>query len=156
MTDILESVCHQGQSEAAVCMMGYPYMPWGFPGHSRMSPMPPIMSDTAPSPFPHASTSALPAVIPSSDPPEMGARNPYPEMLTFLHKLDGYDPRRKLLDYIPVFGALDYYNIDEIHKLGTVEELARIAKITHGNATYIMPEVKNEIKRVDRHCRTLA
>ncbi|KAJ6540345.1 hypothetical protein B0H19DRAFT_1239731 [Mycena capillaripes] len=136
-------------------MMGYPYMPWGLPGHSHMSPMPPIMS-AAPSSFPHASTSALPAVIPSSDPPEMGALNPYPEIPNFLHELDGYNPRRNLLDYIPVFGALDYYNIDEIHKLGTAEELVRIAKITHGNATYIMAEVKNEIKRVDRHRRTLA
>ncbi|KAF8173394.1 hypothetical protein K438DRAFT_1772200 [Mycena galopus ATCC 62051] len=136
-------------------MMGYPYMPWGFPGHSHMSPMPPI-TPTAPSPFPHASTSALPAAILSSDPPEMGAQNPYPEILTFLHKLDGYDPRRKLLDYIPVFGALDYYNIDEIQKLGKAEELVRIAKITHGNATYLMVEVKNEIKRVDRQRRTLA
>ncbi|KAJ7827209.1 hypothetical protein B0H13DRAFT_2439763 [Mycena leptocephala] len=136
-------------------MMGYPYMPWGLPGHSHMPPMPPIMS-AAQSTFPHASTSALPAVIPSSDPPEMGALNPYPEISTFLHELDGYNSRRNLLDYIPVFGALDYYNIDEIHKLGTAEELVRIAKITHGNATYIMAEVKNEIKRVDRYRRTLA
>ncbi|KAJ6475409.1 hypothetical protein C8R45DRAFT_935041 [Mycena sanguinolenta] len=36
----------------------------------------------------------------------------------------GYDPRRNLLDYIPIFGALDYYNIDEIHKLGTAEEFS--------------------------------
>jgi hypothetical protein len=136
-------------------MMGYPYMPWGLPGHSHMSQMPPIMP-AVPSPFPHASTSALPAVIPSSDPPEMGALNPYPEIPTFLQELNGYNPRRNLLDYIPVFGALDYYHIDEIHKLGTAEELVRIAKITHGNATYIMAEVKNEIKRVDRYRKTLA
>ncbi|KAJ7359449.1 hypothetical protein DFH08DRAFT_801255 [Mycena albidolilacea] len=136
-------------------MMGYPYMPWGLPGHSHMLQMPPIMP-AVPSPFPHASTSALPAVIPSSDPLEMGALNPYPEIPTFLQDLNGYNPRRNLLDYIPVFGALDYYHIDEIHKLGTAEELVWIAKITHGNATYIMAEVKNEIKRVDCYRKTLA
>jgi hypothetical protein len=138
-------------------MMGYPYMPWGLPGHPHMPSMQPIASAASPiSHAPHASTSALPAVIPSSDPPDMSALNPYPEISDFLHQLDGYDPRRKMLDYIPTFAALDYYNIDEVHRLGTAEELVRIANITHGNATYLMAQVKNEIKRVDRYRKTLA
>ncbi|KAJ6522608.1 hypothetical protein B0H19DRAFT_1277299 [Mycena capillaripes] len=138
-------------------MMGYPYMPWGLPGHPHMPSMQPIASTASPvSHAPHASTSALPIVIPSSDPPDMGALNPYPEISDFLHQLDGYDPRRNMLDYIPTFAALDYYNIDEVHRLGTAEELVRVAKITHGNATYLMAQVKNEMKRVDRYRKTLA
>ncbi|KAJ7239811.1 hypothetical protein C8J57DRAFT_1086172, partial [Mycena rebaudengoi] len=138
-------------------MMGYPYMPWGLPGHTQMPPMPPIASAISlVSHSSHASTSALPVVMPSSDPPEMGALNPYPEISTFLHELDGYAPHRNMLDYIPIFAALDYYNIDELHKLGTAEELVRVATITHGNATYLMAQVKNEIKRVDRYRATLA
>ncbi|KAJ6503837.1 hypothetical protein C8R45DRAFT_924178 [Mycena sanguinolenta] len=138
--------------------MGYPYMPWPLPGYSHMPSMEamhPIASAAAPSHAPHASTSALPAVLPSSDPPEMGALNPYPEIPDFLRRLDGYEPRRNILDYIPTFAALDYYNIDEIHRLGTVEQLVLVAKITHGNATYLMAQVKNEIKRVDRCRKTL-
>ncbi|KAJ7920123.1 hypothetical protein B0H13DRAFT_2319771 [Mycena leptocephala] len=138
-------------------MMGYPYMPWGLPGHPHMPSVQPITSGASPvSHAPHASTSALPTVIPSSDPPDMSALNPYPEISDFLHQLDGYEPRRNLLDYIPTFNALDYYNIDEVHRLGTAEELVRVAKITHGNATYLMAQVKNEIKRVDRYRKTLA
>ncbi|KAF8187306.1 hypothetical protein K438DRAFT_1834934 [Mycena galopus ATCC 62051] len=140
-------------------MMGYPYMPWGPPGHPHMPSMQPIASGASPvslSHAPHASTSALPAVIPSSDPPDMSAPNPYPEISDFLHQLNGYEPRRNMLDYIPTFAALDYYTIDEVHRLGTAEELVRVAKITHGNATYLMAQVKNEIKRVDRYRKTLA
>ncbi|KAF8148142.1 hypothetical protein K438DRAFT_1867056 [Mycena galopus ATCC 62051] len=140
-------------------MMGYPYMPWGPPGHPHMPSMQPIASGASPvslSHAPHASTSALPAVIPSSDPPDMSAPNPYPEISDFLHQLNGYEPRRNMLDYIPTFAALDYYNIDEVHRLGTAEELVWVAKITHGNATYLMAQVKNEIKRVDRYRKTLA
>ncbi|KAJ6478397.1 hypothetical protein C8R45DRAFT_1101803 [Mycena sanguinolenta] len=138
--------------------MGYPYMPWMIPGYSHtpsMEAMHPIASAAAPSHAPHASTSALPAVIPLSDPPEMGALNPYPEIPDFLRRLDGYEPRRNILNYIPMFAALDYYNIDEIHRLRTVEQLVLVAKITHGNATYLMAQVKNEIKKVDRCHKTL-
>ncbi|KAF8185362.1 hypothetical protein K438DRAFT_1766005 [Mycena galopus ATCC 62051] len=59
--------------------MGYLYMPWG---QSDMPPMPPI-TPVAPTVVPHsqdpgashASTSVLPAITPSSDPPERGLLN---------------------------------------------------------------------------------
>ncbi|KAJ7194964.1 hypothetical protein GGX14DRAFT_575965 [Mycena pura] len=136
----------------------YPYMPWGMPGGlpHALPPIATVPHVDASADTPRASGSRLPADVLSSDPPDMGALNPYPDISIFLRELDGREPRRKLLDYISVFDALDFYNIDEIQNLGTADELVRVAQITEGNAKYIMAQVKNEMKRIDRHRRTLS
>ncbi|KAJ7189360.1 hypothetical protein GGX14DRAFT_383315, partial [Mycena pura] len=135
----------------------YGMMPWTMPGmHPFGNPATPVM------PMPHAdaplasgSKSKLPAVFPSSDPPDMGAINPYPEINEFIHQLDGYQPKRHLLDYITKFDELDFFNIDEIAKLGTAAELSRVTGISLGNSTYIMEQVKAGMKRVDRAKREM-
>ncbi|KAJ7125826.1 hypothetical protein C8R43DRAFT_958294 [Mycena crocata] len=134
-------------------MPPYPYMPY-------MPPMPPVeanpashaRSTAAPSRSSHASTSALP----SSDPPDMGALNPYPEIPDFLRELDGYEPRRQLLDHICTFEQLDFYHIDEIADIGTAAALVDLTKMTLGNAKFVLGKVKDEMKRVDRYRRSLA
>ncbi|KAJ7749452.1 hypothetical protein B0H16DRAFT_1725099 [Mycena metata] len=103
-----------------------------------------------PQPPSRASGSKLEPAFPSSDPPEMGAINPYPEIVDFLHELDGYQPRRNLLNCILLFEELDFYNIDEIAKLKTPQQLTTVVQLSLGNATYIMEPVKAEMKRVDR------
>ncbi|KAJ7763530.1 hypothetical protein DFH07DRAFT_956341 [Mycena maculata] len=140
--------------------------PFPFPAYMGMMPFP--MPDMQPfgnlstpvTPTPHpkaprASTSKRSPALPSSDPPDMGAVNPYPDISEFLHQLDGYQPRRHLLDSIPRFEELDFYNIDEIAKLGTAEKLSSVAGISLGNSTYILEQVRGEMKRVNRARRDL-
>jgi hypothetical protein len=86
----------------------------------------------------------------------MAAANPYPEISDFLNKLNDLQPRRQLLKCIPKFDELDFYNIDELVKLGPAAELAQITSISLGNATYILEKVKGEIKRIDREIKLKA
>lgn len=139
-------------------MNPYGMMPWGMPGMSApFAGYPATPNNPAQqSQHPQASGSILAPAFPSSDPPDMGAINPYPEIIDFLHQLDGYQPRRELLTCISQFDNLDFFNIDEIAKLQTPQELARVAEISLGNATYIMEQVKGEMKRVDRARALLA
>jgi hypothetical protein len=133
-------------------MNPYGMMPWAMPTMPNLfqgNPMTPITPTPAP-PVAQASGSRTSPAFPSSDPPDMGAVSPYPEITDFLHELDGYQSRRRLLDYVTIFDELDFYNIDEIAKLKTAQELVKVAKISLGNATYIMDQVKAEMKRVDR------
>ncbi|KAJ7737416.1 hypothetical protein DFH07DRAFT_966471 [Mycena maculata] len=131
-------------------MNPYGMMPFPMPG---MQPFGNLSTPVTPTPHPkapRASTSKRSPALPSSDPPDMGAVNPYPDINEFLHQLDGYQPRRHLLDSIPRFEELDFYNIDEIAKLGTAEKLSSVARISLGNSTYILEQVRGEMKRVDR------
>ncbi|KAJ7661962.1 hypothetical protein DFH06DRAFT_362923 [Mycena polygramma] len=137
-------------------MPNYTYPPWMYPPPLQpMIPAPTHIHDVAPNNAgpSRASGSRLPADLPSSDPPDMGEMNPYAEIPDFLRELDGYASCRQLLDYIPIFRHLDLYNIDEIQQLGSADELVKVtnSKISYGNAKFIMAQVKNEIKRVDRH-----
>ncbi|KAJ7782938.1 hypothetical protein B0H16DRAFT_1447174 [Mycena metata] len=134
-------------------MMNPMMMPWGMSGMPGMSSgYAQAVTPGTPTPQPpsRASGSKLEPAFPSSDPPEMGAINPYPEIVDFLHELDGYQPRRNLLNCIPLFEELDFYNIDEIAKLKTPQQLTNVVQLSLGNATYIMEQVKAEMKRVDR------
>jgi hypothetical protein len=54
------------------------------------------------------------------------------------------------LDYIGRFEDLDYYNIDEIAKLGTADNLAELVGITHGNMAFLLQKVKDEMKCIDQ------
>lgn len=144
-------------------MNPYALMPWGMNG--GMGGMPGIMNGmmgmsggqlstaVTPSPLPRgnrlASTSALDG-MPSSDPPEMGALNPYPEIADFFRKVDVHYPRRCLLDLISNFDDQSYFNIDEIAKLGSADAISRAVSITTGNAAFILGEVLSEIKRIDK------
>jgi hypothetical protein len=136
--------------------MGVPpyFMPWAMPGgHGNMS-FPGTPDTPTPGPRPshasHASTSTSAPVLPSSDPPEIGAVNPYTEISEFIKQLHEYHPKRHLLDYVDRFEDLDYYNIDEIAKLGSADSLANLVGITHGNAAFLLQKIKDEMKRIDR------
>ncbi|KAJ7834126.1 hypothetical protein B0H14DRAFT_3709689 [Mycena olivaceomarginata] len=107
-------------------------------------------------PFPAPGPLKLAAAFPSSDPPDMGMVNPYPEIIDFFHELDSYQPKQHLLDYIDKFNDLDFYNIDEIGNLKTPQALVDTAGISLGNATYILTQVKAEMKRVDQARRLTA
>ena len=61
-----------------------------------------------------------------------------------------------VLKCIPKFEELDFYNIDELVKLGPAAMLAHITSISFGNATYILEKAKGEIKRVDREIKSKA
>ncbi|KAJ7889079.1 hypothetical protein B0H14DRAFT_3712391 [Mycena olivaceomarginata] len=65
-------------------------------------------------------------------------------------ELDGYDAKRRLLDAVSNFEKLDYYNIDEIAKIGKASEIAQIVGITIGNATHILGHVKAAMDSLER------
>lgn len=138
--------------------MGYPFMPpWAMQGPPAGgvfsgSPVTPSPAVSRPSHTSHASTSTLPA-FPSSDPPDMGARNPYTEIPEFIRQLHEYYPQRNLVHYIDRFGDLDFYNIDEIAKLGGPDNLVDLIGITHGNAQFLLEKIGAEMKRTDRAAR---
>ncbi|KAJ7099891.1 hypothetical protein B0H15DRAFT_770820, partial [Mycena belliarum] len=130
-------------------MNPYAMMPWGAMPAPQLQPSTPITPSPA-VPAVVASGTRLAPAFPSSDPPDMGAVNPYPEIDEFLHQLDGFAPKRRLLSCIQNFEDLDFFNIDEIAKLQTPQELVKVAGLTLGNATYIMEQVKGKMKRIDR------
>ncbi|KAJ7767901.1 hypothetical protein DFH07DRAFT_736526 [Mycena maculata] len=144
-------------------MNPYAYMPWGAPfgapanfgGLSSHQPHTPMTPTPIAGPSARSTPALLPA-FPSSDPPDIGAINPYPEIAEFFRELDGYDPKRRLLDAVSNFEKLDYYNIDEIANIGKASEIAQIVGITIGNATHILGHVKAEMKRIDRERRATA
>ncbi|KAJ7487162.1 hypothetical protein FB451DRAFT_1392007 [Mycena latifolia] len=139
-------------------MQGMPPAFAGYPGsvhpgnssHRSTSPK----SSVLPSSSLHASTSSLPSGLLSSDPPDMDAANPYPEIADFISALSKHHPKRNLTQYIHQFDDLDFYNIDEILKLQTAEELTRVVGVSTGNASFLLAQVKAEMKRVDRIIRT--
>ncbi|KAJ7257256.1 hypothetical protein B0H12DRAFT_1015583, partial [Mycena haematopus] len=151
-------------------MNPYAFMPWGMnsgvgamPGAMAGIPLNSMMTGqpatvVTPSPLPKGNRTSIPALpgIPSSDPPDMGALNPYPEIGEFFHTIDIYHPRRRLLTFIPNFEDLDFFNIDEIAKLGSADEISRIAKVTPGNAAFILAQVRGEMKRIDREIKSRA
>ncbi|KAJ6583320.1 hypothetical protein B0H10DRAFT_2234863 [Mycena sp. CBHHK59/15] len=122
-----------------------------YPFNSTMSGQ--LSTAVTPSPLPRgnhlASTSAL-GGMPSSDPPEMGALNPYPEIADFFRKVDVHYPRRCLLNLISNFDDQNYFNIEEIATLGSADAISRAVSITTGNAAFILGEVLSEIKRIDK------
>ncbi|KAF8145936.1 hypothetical protein K438DRAFT_2095999 [Mycena galopus ATCC 62051] len=128
------------------------YMPMGNPfGYPYMGGMPPLFPGGHPvMPAPHAPPFPSGSLLPSSDPPDMDAANPYPEISVFFMKLSVHHPRRDLTKYIALFEDLDFFHIDEISKLKTVDELVRLVGISVGNGTFLLEQVKDEMKRVDR------
>ncbi|KAJ7889061.1 hypothetical protein B0H14DRAFT_3712367 [Mycena olivaceomarginata] len=68
-------------------------------------------------------THAAALILCASDPPDMDAANPYPEIGAFFIKLSVHYPRRDLMKYIALFEDLDFFHINEISKLKTVDEL---------------------------------
>lgn len=143
--------------------MGMPpyFMPlWALPPGSAApfvnGGMPAPGTLVTPSPIPrpshsaHASTSSVIPVYPSSDPPDMGAINPYTEIPEFIQQLHEYYLKRRLSDYIGRFEDLDFYNIDEITKLGSPDNLAELVRTTVGNAAFLLEKIRAEMKRIDR------
>ncbi|KAJ7438981.1 hypothetical protein FB451DRAFT_1378089 [Mycena latifolia] len=130
---------------------GNPMAPTSAYGSSSHGASTSTSSSTLPSSSSHASTSALP----SSDPHDMDAANPYPEIAAFIATLSLLHSRRNLAQYLDRFDELDFYNIDEISKLGTAEELTRLVGMTAGNAAFLLAQVKTKMRRVDRATRAV-
>ncbi|KAJ7661284.1 hypothetical protein DFH06DRAFT_1471807 [Mycena polygramma] len=155
-------------------MNPYGYMPWGgFPGASfnmgagqpttpaTPAPAAPDARVLTPAPTPAVpleaaqAPTALPVAFPSSDPPDMGEINPYPEIDDFLRQLHEYAPKRGLVAYADTFLEIDYYNIDEIVALGTADAIVvAVRGVTSGNAAFLLKHAKAEMKRVDREIRS--
>ncbi|KAJ7135462.1 hypothetical protein C8R43DRAFT_955982 [Mycena crocata] len=141
----------------ANAMNPYGFMPWDYLGMAppfAATPMTPATPTPAPASGPLSSKMTL--MFPSSDPPEMGALNPYPEITSFLMDLDGYQPRRRLFQYVQTFEDLNLYNIDELVRLKTPEELVSVAGHSLENAIYVMQQARDEMKCVDRESKARA
>ncbi|KAJ7359802.1 hypothetical protein DFH08DRAFT_801564 [Mycena albidolilacea] len=93
--------------------------------------------------------------IPLSDPLDMAAASIYLKITSFLHKLDEFHLKRDLLKYIPLFEELNFFNIDEIAKLDTATALCGAIDISLGNATFLLEQIRGEMKHTDRERRTL-
>ncbi|KAJ7303474.1 hypothetical protein DFH08DRAFT_977161 [Mycena albidolilacea] len=137
--------------QAQFCAPGQ-YMPMGNPfGYPYVGGMPPLFSGGHPGiQAPHVPPLPSGSLLPSSDPPDMDAANPYPEIGAFFIKLSVHHPRRDWTKYIALFEDLDFFHIDDIRKLKVVDELVRLVGISVGNGTFLLEQVKDEMKRVDR------
>ena len=122
-------------------------MPWAMPGMAQAAQMMQSwpMSNQAP-----AAQAVIPTAACSSDPPEEGLPNPYPTISNFLDNLATHHPKRWLSRYTDTFTAADFYNIDDIASLSPQELIGGQFELTFGNATFLLKEVKNEMKRIDR------
>ena len=88
--------------------------------------------------------------LPSSDPPEDGFLEPYPEIKTFLSWLATDNPRRKLTSFIETFENHDYYTVDDIANV-TLERLTGDPfNMTPGNAEFLLKEIGREMKRINQ------
>jgi hypothetical protein len=83
----------------------------------------------------------------SSDPPDDVAPNLYPTISQFLSLLDSQHPQCMLARYIDTFGAADFYNISS---LTTQELMGPGFYLSVGNASFLLKEVKKEMKRADK------
>jgi hypothetical protein len=132
-----------------------PFGPGGTPGmfnpYAFMTPPPWMMQAGMPSypptPTPH---SAHNHSVLSSDPPDDSSANPYPEIRSFLEKLDQQHPRRLLLPYVDEFEHKDFYHINEIVKLSMECLTGAEFHLSAGNAQFIVDAAKAEMKRIDR------
>jgi len=88
--------------------------------------------------------------LPSSDPPDEASLEPYPEIDAFLDRIEINNPKRKLTNYKDLFEFHDYYNVDDIADI-TLERLtANPFNMTHGNAEFLLKEIRKEMKRVNQ------
>ncbi|KAF8205947.1 hypothetical protein K438DRAFT_1931764 [Mycena galopus ATCC 62051] len=132
-------------------MNPYGLMPWAMPGMPSFGiPASPVTPTPNPQIARASGSNRRSPPIPSSDPPDMAAASVYPEITSFLRKLDQFHPKRDLLKYIPLFEELDFFNIDEIAKLETATALRGAMNISLGNATFLLEQVRGEMKRADR------
>ncbi|KAJ7348524.1 hypothetical protein DFH08DRAFT_698412 [Mycena albidolilacea] len=123
-------------------MNPYGMMPWGMPGMPSLAPpMSPVTLTLNPQIVRALGSNRRSPPIPSSDPVDMAAASVYPEITSFLRKLDEFHPKRDLLKYIPLFEELDFFNIDKISKLDTATALRGAMDISLGNATFLLEQV---------------
>jgi hypothetical protein len=130
--------------------MPSPYMfppPWFPPSYGNLQggfPATPHFSDFTP---PRHSRADKHDLL-SSDPPEDGFLEPYPEISTFLNRLATDNPRRKLTNFIETFENHDYYTVDDIANV-TLERLtSNPFNMTPGNAEFLLKEIGKEVKRI--------
>jgi hypothetical protein len=88
--------------------------------------------------------------LPSSDPPDDGFLEPYPEISAFLNRLATSNPRRKLADFIEIFENHDYYTVDDIANIALERLTADPFNMTPGNAEFLLREIGKEMKRINQ------
>lgn len=91
--------------------------------------------------------SAPPVSEPSPSPPKLDIE--YTSIDYFLDQLHPRQLHRDLQRYTVVFRENDYYNIDEIARMGK-NDLIKVIGMSSGNAEFILGEVTKEMKRIDR------
>jgi len=86
--------------------------------------------------------------MPLSDPPEAGS-NQYSSVADFLEKLQLMHPKHNLGCYAVALDVADYYDIDDLKALSEQQLMDRF-EMSSGNASFLLREVNNEIKLIDR------
>ncbi|KAJ3902198.1 hypothetical protein F5879DRAFT_1003335 [Lentinula edodes] len=89
----------------------------------------------------------------SSDPPEEDLSSPYNTVRDFLVTLHNTVPHRGLIGYIDIFEKHDYWNIDEILRLGEEALTAPPFELSRGNAGWLIEKIKAQVKRTDRELK---
>jgi hypothetical protein len=90
----------------------------------------------------------------SSDLPK-AMSSQYSSVADFLARLQLCHPKRNLERYAAILDESDYYAVDDLKDLSEQQLMDRF-EMTLGNASFLLKEVTNEIKRTDkstkRHC----
>ncbi|KAI6137828.1 hypothetical protein BKA82DRAFT_36073 [Pisolithus tinctorius] len=134
-----------------------PYMSmYGWP---PMPPMPPMMPPWMVPPVYQAPATPVTPTMGEKrgelSPSELDhdTRPTYPTIVDFLTKLDASFPKHKLSVYIPQSEAMDFYNIDELRSLSE-EQLMKDFGMSLGNSCFLLSEVAQAVRQVERKKRT--
>lgn len=123
--------------------------PFGFPMPAWPSAFPPMFAPTTPT---VPSNRTHDDAMPSSDPPEIDAPNPYPLISEFLTLLSANAPKRLLTELAPCFEEKDFEHIDEIADLSASVLMTEFG-LSLGNAQFLLTHAKKEITRIDKATR---
>ncbi|THV04244.1 hypothetical protein K435DRAFT_851066 [Dendrothele bispora CBS 962.96] len=91
--------------------------------------------------------------IPSSDGFDEFRPNPYPTIASFFPDLDEAAPQHHLVDFIERFESEDYYHIDELLECSPSFFTGPKIRMTSGNASWMISQVRKKIEKVDRQLK---
>jgi len=97
-----------------------------------------------------SSSSQTGPMEPSSDPPDDAAQSIYPRITNFVDSLAQKHPERNIEGLGMFFSVNDYLYIDEILDLTKDEVMGLGFGITVGKAKFILKQVDDEMRRVER------
>jgi hypothetical protein len=121
--------------------------PGGYGGWPGPWMMPPNYQHPPPTPKQQEKLHVL-----SSDPSNYD-RSRYPSISEFLAKLDIEHPRCRLPTYADRFEGMNFYNIDALVSFTEERLTAMEFGMSLGNVRFLLKEVKDEVKRLDRKKR---